>query len=273
MLNELKFYKDYFSIPFQDTTEIKALRLKQIIKEDIIYKYILFDDNVKLNCTKIKCLLEDKLWFSPYIYLNDPTEFEIKYGIKKVSNNVNRSKEDIHFMINSIKELYDICSFTYCNDKNMWNNYSNSGNGICLIFKVNEYDMLFPVDYIEKWKIDYNKIIINAINKNEIKDMWNKMEPLAILPFVTKNPQNGVLCSEGEKEVRILFPTFDDGLINNGRVFPNVKNKIRYKGRKIDYSYCGLELLKIEIGKRCSYDIQKAIISTAREKRIECVSY
>lgn len=259
MLSELKFYKDYFDIPFQDITDVKITKLKQEIKNDIVYKFIAFDDNEELNYKRLEGLLNEENWFSHYIYLNDPSEFEIKYSIKKVANKVNRSKDNIRSTVETFKEIYDVCSFSYCNNGNMWDNYSNCGNGVCLIFKVTNYDVFFPVDYIEKWKIDYNKIIINALNKNEGNQRPYKMEPLAVLPYVTKNPQNGHFSSEDEKEIRILHPSFEDGTVNQGRVYPNVKSKIGYKGCNVPYDFYGLKLHKIEIGQNCRSDIRTKI--------------
>ncbi len=269
MLDELKFYKHFFDIPLQEVTDLKTTELKEIIRNDKIYKFILFDGNSDLNNIKIQSLKKDELWFSHYIYLNDSSEFEIKYNIKKVSNKLNKSKDNISEIIDTFKEIYDVCSFSYCNDAEMWNNYANQGNGICLVFEVKDYDKLFPVDYIDKWKIDYNKIIINSFKDKNANQSMMKMNPLAILPYVTKNPMNGHLSSEDEKEVRILYSPYDEGKFNDGRIYPGVKKQLGYRGCNVSYEFCNLKLDGILIGNKCSSDIKEKIKAIANDKKIE----
>jgi len=45
--------------------------------------------------------------------LNDKTEFEIKYDSKKVSRETGIREEDIKLMVETMKEIYDVCSFSY----------------------------------------------------------------------------------------------------------------------------------------------------------------
>lgn len=268
MIEELQFYKEYFGVSTDAATKLKIQKLHDVICDDKIYKFIMFDENEQLNKIKLETLRKDELWFSHYIYLNDSTEFEIKYDVKKVANKVRRTKEGIKKTIESLKEIYDVCSFTYRYDDSMWENYSNGGNGICLVFKVEDYDMLFPIDYIPKWKIDYNKIIIDAFKKIDSKQMWGTSEPLSLLPYVTKNPQNGRLDSTQEREVRILFSPFDDGIVNNGYIYPNVKKISNYRGSNVSYDYCKLKLDKIIIGDSCNQLVEKEIEDIAGIKNI-----
>lgn len=270
MCNDLIFYKNYFGERIDIATKNKIEKLKTVIKEDTIYKFILFDKNSILNEEKLHLLKDDMLWFSHYIYLNDVTEFEIKYDAEKVAAELHQPKESICCVIAMLKEIYDVCSFTYEYDDSMWENYSNNGNGLCLKFKVNDYDMLFPVDYISKKNINYSKMIIDAFKKINGGDIFAYSEPLALLPYVTKNPRNGKLDSTKEKEVRILYSPFDDGEVNGGMIYPNVKENKGYKGTEVSYDYCKLTLEEIIVGNDCPKYIASQIESIAYNKNIVC---
>lgn len=154
----------------------------------------------------------------------------------------------------------------------MWDSYSNHGNGICLKMNVDDWDLLFPVDYIEKWKIDYNKILINSINyadrKLEISRSELRNDPMAILPFVIKNPQNGEMSSIDEREVRILYPSFENGEFNHGIVFPNAKEAMNYMGCNVPLTWCNLTIQEIIIGNQCDEQLKNAVIKIAEEAKI-----
>lgn len=269
MINELNFYKEYFDGTSDDSTALKLQKLKECIQDGRIYKFIAFTDDNSLNTSKLYALENDELWFSHYIYLNDPTEFQIKYDVKKVSNKTLRDGKSMHDTISVLKEIYDICSFSYEYGVHMWENYANSGNGICLVFNVNDYDKLFPVDYIDKWKINYSKIIIDAFKRIDKGIKWGYCDPLSMLPYVTKNPINEELISSEEKEVRILYPSFDDGSCNGGYVLPNIKQKLGYRGCNVPYSFCKLDLDRVILGKKCETQIIQKIIQIAEEKNVK----
>lgn len=110
-----------------------------------MYKFISFDENIKLNLNKLSCLKQGQLWFSYYRFLNDETEFDMKYDVNKVSDTTGIPIDNINFFISTIKEVYDVCSLTYSYNSYMWETYGNSGNGICLEFNVSDYDMLYPI--------------------------------------------------------------------------------------------------------------------------------
>lgn len=50
----------------------------------------------------------------------------------------------------------------------MWRDYATNGNGICIQFNVGKFDYLYPVEYVQKSSIDFNKIIITAINEGDV---------------------------------------------------------------------------------------------------------
>jgi len=82
----------------------------------------------------------DKLWFSYYKNLNDPTEFEIDYKIKKIVSRTAWKKQSIETFVSTIQQMYDVCSFTYKLEEYVWEEYGGDGNGICMVFDVLDYD-------------------------------------------------------------------------------------------------------------------------------------
>lgn len=267
MNKTLKFYKGYFQQSLREATVYKSDFLDNLLEKRKVYKFIAFDDNEDLNELKLECIKNDKLWFSHYIYLNDKTEFEIEYDKTEVSRVTGVNPISIYTLVEDIKELYDVCSFSYECKTNMWENYANHGNGICIVFDVINLDILFPVEYIEKSRIDFTQLLINSY-LTPIEEKMNRVDPMSILPFVIKNPMNGKLASYKEKEIRILFPSFDDGDFNNGIVYPQVKSKNGYKGKSVSYDKCDLKIDKIIIGKACNADIRKGIIHYCNSKNI-----
>lgn len=259
------FYKEYYGYPRDKASEFKITYLKSVIKNNKIYKFIAFDDDEKSNLRKLNCLREDMLWFSHYIYLNDKLEFEIKYDGKKVSEETGIRKENVDLLVDTMKEIYDVCSFSYMQEMYMWETYANHDKGICIVFDVENYDMLYPVEYLDKNKIDYTSILIKDYSKTP-QELWESGTPMAELPFVTKNPMNGIMKSYEEKEVRILMEPYGDGKCNSGYVRPHVKEEIGYKGSNIGYAQCGLSVSSIIIGKNCRQDIITEIIAACKRK-------
>lgn len=254
----LDFYQDYEKCKHSDLRQYKIQFLKSKINEDRVYKFISFDDNSELNRIKLRCLKNGELWFSYYRYLNDKTEFDIKYDVNRVSKKTGIPCGNIKCFVDTMKEIYDVCSLTYSYDEHMWEVYGNQKNGLCLVFKVLNYDMLYPVEYVDKSKVDYTDMLIEAYN-TEAKELFEKGIIMAELPYVIKNPDNGNLKSYLEKEVRILLDPFEDGILNSGRIYPGVKLDNSYKGRNVCYDKCGLEIEKIIVGSRCSDEIVQYI--------------
>lgn len=75
------------------------------------------------------------------------------------------SEEYIEHFLKVIIEIYDVCSFTYQYQDYMWAEYANNGSGICLEFKVENLDMLYPVEYRKKDEVNFDEMIINSFTK------------------------------------------------------------------------------------------------------------
>lgn len=143
----------------------------------------------------------------------------------------------------------------------------NINEVICLVFNVIDYDMLYPVEYVDKNKVDYTEMLIEAYNSSP-KELFDNGMLMAELPYVIKNPDNESMKSYLEKEVRILSDPFGEGILNSGNVYPKVKEDLDYKGRDISYDKCGLALDKIIIGKNCDNTLIDSIMNVGDENNI-----
>lgn len=164
-----------------------------------------------------------------------------------------------------MKEIYDVCSFSYKKEEYMWEAYANHKNGVCIVFNVDNYDMLYPVEYFNKDEIDYTSILIKDYSRTQ-QELWKNGSPMAELPFVIKNPMNGDMKSYEEKEVRILMEPYGDSSFNKGFVKPQIKEDAGYKGQNIRYTNCGLSVSRVIIGVNCNEKIANEIIKDCNQK-------
>lgn len=247
----------------EEETNYKINYLKQIIKNDKVYKFIGLNDTPDKNEQKINTLLKGNIWFSQYKILNDQTEFQINYNARKIAKVIGCDEAYIRFIVDCMMEIYDIYSLTYEYSPKMWKNYASDGNGICIEYNIEDYDYLFPVEYVNKGEIDFNNMLINALQGESLE--------FAILPWVIKNPYNETasLNSTDEKEVRILFSPYDDKDINNGKVDANIKEELSYKGISKPYSEFGLSISKIIVGNKCDAEIKNILTKRYGSKIVE----
>ena len=114
-------------------TPCKIEYLKTLIKDNKVYKFISFQEHSEI---KLKTLMEEKIWFSFYKTLNDDTEFQINYKIKKVVSKTGCSKDYIKLITNYLTEMYDVFSLTYSYEDYMWREYAAGCNGVCVEYNV-----------------------------------------------------------------------------------------------------------------------------------------
>lgn len=240
-------------------TPYKIEYLKNIIKENKVYKFISFQEN---EAIKLRTLMQHKIWFSFYKSLNDETEFYIDYRIKKVVNETGYNKEHIKLLINYLTEMYDVFSLTYSYENYMWDEYASGGNGICVEYNIQNYDYLYPVEYCDKRKIDFTKMVINSLK--------NGGAELTIIPWVIKNPYNETaqIDSTKEKEIRILYCPYDLSEFNNGRLEYNIKERMNYKGISKSYKDFDLRINRIIIGNKCSVNNQNEVLNYGKNNNI-----
>lgn len=249
---KLGFYEKYVALAgnLRDkpdrATPYKIDYLRKIIKDRKAYKFISFEGESNLLRAKIDTLKQGKIWFSFYKTLNDETEFQINYNANKISLKTGRSVSHVHLLVNYFVEMYDVYSLTYEYHDYMWKDYASDGNGICIEFDVGNYDFLYPVEYLEKSSIDFDKMIISGINNGDFA--------FAIIPWVIKNPYNRTsnMDSTREKEVRMLYCPYDLGEVNGGRLEINIKERSGYKGIAKPYADFDLNISKVIIGDKCN---------------------
>lgn len=270
-MKELEFYDRYVKllgnlrdIPDR-ATPFKIDYLKRIIKNNKVYKFISFDCDSEKISSKINTLKQGKIWFAFYKLLNDKTEFEILYDIEYISKITGHNQEYINLLVNFVTQMYDVFSLSYEYHEYMWEDYAANGNGICIEFTVRNYDYLYPVEYIEKAKIDFNQMVINALQGDP--------RALSIIPWVIKNPYNFTenLDSTKEKEVRMLYSPFDKGELNLGKLEYNLKEKMGYKGIAELYKDFELKISNIIIGDKCNSAIANEIIEYSKENKIKYI--
>lgn len=247
-MSSLGFYDEYLKLMgnLKDkpdlATPYKIEYLKNIIQNGKVYKFISFEENAEI---KISTLLEAKIWFSFYKTLNDETEFEIDYKVKKVIGKTGYKKEYIDLMVNYLTEMNDVYSLTYTYQECMWKDYAASGNGVCVEFEVGDYDYLYPVEYCDKSKIDFTRMVVSALKHSGME--------LSIIPWVVKNPYNQTadMDSTKEKEVRMLYCPYDLAEFNGGTIAYNIKERRGYEGIAKPYEDFKLKITKVIIGDKC----------------------
>lgn len=264
----LGFYDEYIKLMgnLKDkpdlATPYKIEYLKKIIQNGKVYKFISFEENAEI---KISTLLEGKIWFSFYKLLNDETEFEIKYKVKSVIEKTGYKKEYIDLIVNYLTEMYDVYSLTYVYQEYMWEDYAASGNGICVEFEVGDYDHLYPVEYCDKSKIDFTRMVVSALAQSGME--------LSIIPWVVKNPYNQTvhMDSTKEKEVRMLYCPYDLAEFNGGTLAYNIKERMGYKGIAKPYKDFKLKITKVIIGDKCDNEHISKLQKYFEKNGINCV--
>lgn len=227
---------------------------ERILPDKLLYKYIAFDDDANLNAKKIQCLQEEKLWYAAHYTLLDKTEFQIQANIYKVARLTNTSVKYVHDILETLRELCDVCCLTDSLREQMWQEYANNHNGICCIFSILDYKNLSPVIYCKKDRADFTNEVIRAI-KNP--NMNADVKVISTIPFVLKDKQSYGF----EQEIRLLsqdiYDSEDDEL--GGRIDVGKKKEIGYKGTYYSYEYSGLKLDKIILGRNLNDTIKEMI--------------
>lgn len=264
------FYARNFELDVEEAVIHKDKYIRSLLENDLLYKFISFDENDELNRIKIECLENETIWMSHYKYFDDLTELKIPINKYKVSKKTDRSVENIDFLIGSLREIYDVCCFTYKVTPYMWQNYANNSNGICLCFSILDSNKYFPVEYIDKKEFDLTNIMIKTVNDNANGVGFGSIEykTMSLLPLVMKDKKY-----KKEKEIRVLNSPFDDeDGVFGGIVRPNVKTELNYKGAAQYYSEIDLKLSKVLIGKSCTETYKTKVIEIMKSKNITCIS-
>lgn len=260
------FYNNFIRIPFsaKDTKiKLKTDIFSEILKDNLLYKYISFTSDISLNNKKLLALKENKLWFAAHYTLrnNDPTEFQITYNPLKVVKSTGINISTIKHLMETIRELNDLCCLSNQLNEYMWQNYANNHSGCCCVFEINDFDKLWPVLYCNKKETDFTNDIIHSfrnINPNNI----STCKIAYISPVLKDKIKYGQ-----EHEVRLLcsdiYDNEDDAL--GGKILDKKKQALGYMGTYYSYDICGLILKKIMIGK----NTEKSIINKIKDIELD----
>lgn len=261
------FYDEYFSYDGDDANAYKEKFVSDSLENGLIYKFVSLTDNNALNQVKINCLINDTVWASFYKYFDDQTELKMQVNYYKVARKTGRSLQSVKMLTDLMRELYDIVCFTNRVDDYMWKYYSNEGRGICLCFRVNDFDKFFPIEYIDKKKFDLTQSVINSINNNDKGSPINSRvsKEAALYPLVLKD-MNYI----NESEIRVFESPFDDGDgIFGGFVRQNVKDEFGYKGQELTYRSIGLSLESVIIGRDIDKKYKDIVTEVMKEKAVK----
>lgn len=250
---EIPFYDDYFSLP-QFSADNAALAYKdkyvrQKATTGYIYKFIPFTADLNLNDAKMQILREKKLWVSNYKSFKDKNELSMTYNLHKASRKTGATIQYLRFLIDTTNQVNDVSCFTYTMSDFMWKNYANDYNGFCLSFLLYDSDKFFPVVYLRKQAVNFTNDLIYVLRHQGTPNVvGSTLSRLAILPWVLKDDHFSV-----ENELRFLcgdiYDEEDDPM--GGRIWTGKKEAMGYRGTAYEYSYCGIKLEQIFIGKNC----------------------
>lgn len=240
----MEFYDDYFSIVSNKGNLFKDKFIRSKMKNDRIYKFVAFTEDENLNLKKLIMLEKKQFWASCYNYFEDRREVLRIYDKYKVQFYTKKSQKELDCFFDTLNEMNDISCFTYNPSNFMWEKYANKGNGFCMEFDLKNSDKFFPVIYLNKNKIDYTDDIIKSFDFQQ-----DSIIKLAILPWVTKD-----LNFQRENELRFLCGDIYDSENGpmNGKIAPNKKKMLEYKGIEYSFKYSGINLLKVSIGANCT---------------------
>ena len=258
----IPFYDDFLSIPIftEDSASgrYKDEYIRSKLTNNSIYKFIPFTGDDDFNDRKIDLVAKRKLWVSCHWCFSDKNEVVAFCNPKIIAREACVSEKSVRLFVNTAKEMFDVSCFTYGISDYMWENYANKRNGFCLRFEVINSDMLYPIIYLPKERIDYTDDIIQAYRDLKEPTKEKRLPRHAILPWVLKDTPYFQ-----ENEIRFLYgDAYDDenGELG-GRIAPGKKSMMGYKGTTCDYGYCGLDLKEIFIGENCEDSHKKILCS------------
>ena len=214
----------------------KKLERAKIIP-DKLYKYISFEkSNQSINDKKIKCLIDEVLYFGNIRNQNDTDEYNNILYENEIANSV---------IVDQIKRKENrdaICCFTdKSNNKNLIKKYANNGCGIMCEFEVFNKSNFYKIQY------DKEEYIIHEAGDNEkIKELnKNKLD----MHYITKK-----LKWRKESEYRLIL-----------------ENTLLLKKSLIDYNTCGVKLKSITIYDNCPKEVKQIIIEIANKQKVKII--
>ncbi len=267
IIRKTTFYKKLEVLGTENIEQYKAYELDKRCAGEL-FKFIQFGEKEEDNRKKLATIFDKKLWFGCPWTMNDTTEFKMPSNTHFRST----SEGEMYKMHCSyIYEMYVLCSFSTYITENMWSEYANDGNGLCLVFDVTDYDWFFPVEYIKnKEKYSYvpawRRMIKRYFNA-EVGKLPN-LSPISTAPFFIKdqiNPDTGN-DSSLEKEVRAIYCMYSEDEINQGILIPGYCQKNKICGTEVNWEAINLSLSKVILGHNLSDDLISKIKKNFKNK-------
>ncbi len=266
----IDFYKKLVKMRIIDDdacNELKTHYFSIWLYKNILYKYISFNKDEKLNDIKLQTMRNKELWFAPkHVFKkDDPSELQIRADISKIAGETHYREDIIAYTLDAITDKDDICCFSDRDGEYMWQNYANFHSGCCCVFEVDKTDDLWPVLYCNKYEIDFTEEIIAILNRTPESD--TAFRKLAFIAPVLKDREK----YQEEHEVRLLSQrTYESGeppLF--GKLEPNKKEAVNYLGRSHKYADYGLSLKRIVVGR----NTPKHIVNEINAMPFDCIKY
>lgn len=260
IIKKTEFYQKMESL---NQTDIDQYKIEVLDKKCAgkLFKFIQFDQNSELNKRKLDTIYDNKLWFGCPWTMNDSTEF------KMPSNSHFKNTKEADIFRNHCEllyEMYVLCSFSIDITEKMWKEYANDGNGICLVFEVEDYDWFFPVEYVENKKSYSFVPSWRRMVERYIHTEYGKLPNLSSLstaPFFIKdkiNPDTGK-DSSLEKEVRAIYCMYSEDELNQGILIPGYCQKNKIYGTQVNWKSINLVLSNVILGYNLANDIRLEI--------------
>lgn len=132
-----------------------ALEYKNAYVPKILFKYYSFSESMK--CQKLLTIVNNQLWLSGWRDFNDPFELQAVYACKELYEMDGGNPELASSAYNAAqvrailnRESFRITSYSECCDSvPMWAYYADNHKGICMAYRVQNPDKIFPVSYLE----------------------------------------------------------------------------------------------------------------------------
>lgn len=238
----------------------------------ILYKYFELLDNqfcresITNNCEKIKqknerefqALENGLVWMPTFNNLNDPFEFKAVYLDKKSLEEQGWQIGEIERLLNGIKTLFLLTSFSenLTNNMPMWTHYANNHKGFCIEYRTINPKYIYPISY-EAEKIAIASSLTQMITKfisyggsnipkndPELRYYYYIMYHMSIMKHKSW---------EYEKEYRAIYYNL----------------RAQNSGDLVSLSDLGLEAAKIYIGVDCSKENKNRLLHIAQKLKCE----
>ena len=120
---------------------------------DRLYKYCSLTNNKELNEQKLNTLVNDRIYMSNVIDLNDPFDNKAYFFDTDILNELKYWNSDINTIFKDLSSALKVCSLTKngVSSMPMWAHYANNHKGYCIEYDMNDNrelkSLTFPVQY------------------------------------------------------------------------------------------------------------------------------